>query len=125
CSAFMFTTVSRKARARPAARTAPKEDPYSTSRRSWRLYHTRCGISWTSGNAPVASDERHTGGKDGKTEVAVSERPSAGRAASVGAKPRSTAASSMDGVSPSTTTTITFFVLIRDERYFASVRSPA
>ena len=48
---------------------AAKDEPYSTSRRSPRWYQTRCGISWTSGWAPVAIEERQTGVSDGNTEV--------------------------------------------------------
>src|SRR5262245_14050324 len=106
----MFTTVSRSVRPIPAARTAPNDEPYSTTLRSRRLYQTRCGISCTSGKAPVASEERQTGVSDGKTETARPYLPRSASAASVGADPRSIAASSIDGVNPSTTATISFLV---------------
>ena len=66
----MLTSVSRKVRPIPAARTAPNELPYSTSRRSPLWYQTRCGISCTSPWAPVAIDARQTGVSDGNTEIA-------------------------------------------------------
>ena len=66
----MLTSVSRSVRPIPAARTAPNELPYSTTRSSRRSYQTRCGISCTSPWAPVAIEERQTGVSDGKTEVA-------------------------------------------------------
>ena len=66
----MLTSVSRSVWPMPAARTAPNELPYSTSRCSRRSYQTRCGISWTSPCAPVAIDERQTGVSDGNTDVA-------------------------------------------------------
>ena len=49
CSAFIPTSVSRSVRPSPAARAAPNDEPYSTSRRSRRCHQTRCGISCTSG----------------------------------------------------------------------------
>jgi hypothetical protein len=66
----MFTIASRIERLVPATRIAPNDDPYSTMRRSRRWYQTRCGISWTSGPAPVAIDDRQTGVSDGNTETA-------------------------------------------------------
>ena len=54
----------------PAARTAAKEDPYSTIRRSCLLHQTSDGMWWTPGPAPVAIEVRHTGVSDGKTDVA-------------------------------------------------------
>ena len=56
--------------AMPAARSAANDEPYSTMRRSSRCHHTRCGMRCTSGPAPVAIDDRHTGVSDGNTEVA-------------------------------------------------------
>ena len=54
----------------PAARSAAKEEPYSTIRRSCRLHQTSEGMWCTPGPAPVAIDVRQTGVRDGKTEVA-------------------------------------------------------
>ena len=51
-------------------RSAANDEPYSTSRCSPRWYQTRCGISCTSGCAPVTSDERQTGVSDGNTVAA-------------------------------------------------------
>ena len=48
---------------------APNDEPYSTRRCSPRWYQTRCGISWTSGCAPVAIEERQTGVSEGKVEI--------------------------------------------------------
>ena len=61
----MLKIASRIERRVPAARMAANEEPYSTTRRSPRWYQTRCGIPCTSGCAPVAIDERHTGVSDG------------------------------------------------------------
>src|ERR687896_18066 len=70
CSAFMLKIASRIDRAVPAARIAPKDEPYSTSRCSPRWYQTRCGMWWPSGCMPVASDERQTGVSDGNVVTA-------------------------------------------------------
>ena len=66
----MLMIVSRSERAIPAARTAPNDEPYSTSRARSRSYQTRCGMRWTSGWAPVARDERQTGVNEGNVEIA-------------------------------------------------------
>ena len=63
-------TVSRSERVTPAARTAPNDEPYSTSRCSSRFHQTRCGMWCTSGCAPVAIDARQTGVSDGNVEAA-------------------------------------------------------
>ena len=68
----MLMIVSRIPRVIPAARIAPKEEPYSTIRRSPRWYQTRCGMWWTSGCPPVAIDERQTGVNDGNVDTARS-----------------------------------------------------
>jgi hypothetical protein len=47
---------------------AAKDEPYSTTRCSFRWYQTRCGIRWTSGCAPVAIEERQTGVSEGNVE---------------------------------------------------------
>src|SRR4051812_29267792 len=97
--ALRSTIVSRNERASPAARTAPNEDPYSTMRCSLRYHHTRCGISCTSGCAPVAMDERHTGVSDGNVDAARRYSPCSARKRSAGVS----AASNIDGVRPSMT----------------------
>src|SRR3954453_2501871 len=107
CLALRSTIVSRSERARPAARTAPKDDPYSTSRRSSRFHQTRCGMWCTSGCAPVAIDERHTGVSDGKVDAARRYSPWSARKRSAGVS----AASNIDGVRPSMTTRMTGLVL--------------
>ena len=126
CSAFMPTSVSRSVRPSPAARAAPNDDPYSTSRRSSRCHHTRCGISWTSGWAPVAIEERHTGVSDGNVVVARASVPCSASAVRVGSAAVPSEPSSIDGVSPSITTRTSFLgasALLAG--HFASVRSPA
>src|SRR5919201_1474120 len=107
---FMLITVSRMARAIPAARNAANEEPYSTIRRSSRWYQTRCGIRGTSGWAPVAIEERQTGVNDGKVDVARTYWPCSARNVSVGARRSPTAASNTDGVSPSMTIRISGLV---------------
>ena len=67
----MLKIVSRIERRVPAARIAPNDEPYSITRRSPRWNHTRCGISCTSGCAPVAIEERQTGVSDGNVDVAL------------------------------------------------------
>src|SRR5438067_3659673 len=90
----------------PAARSAANDEPYSTTRRSPRWYQTRCGIRWTSGCAPVAIDERHTGVSDGKVDVARAYSPCSARNRSAGAC-RSRALSNVDALRPSMTTRTT------------------
>ncbi len=105
CSSFMSKIVStdRAAGARPRAARA-KDEPYSTSRCSPRWYQTRCGISCTSGCAPVASDERQTGRQRRETSSPRARySPRSASSASVGAVRRSTASSNIAGVSPSMT----------------------
>src|SRR3954470_5072654 len=99
CFAFRSTIVSRSERANPAARIAPKDEPYSTMRCSARYHHTRCGISCTSGYAPVEIDARQTGVSDGKTDQARRYSPCSARKRIAGVS----AASNTDGVSPSMT----------------------
>src|SRR4051812_37226853 len=105
--ALRSTIVSRNERASPAARTAPNEDPYSTMRCSLRYHHTRCGISCTSGCAPVAMEERHTGVSDGNVDAARRYWPCSARKRRAGVS----AASNIDGVSPSITIRTTGLVL--------------
>src|SRR2546430_13007274 len=107
CFAFRSMIVSRRDRARPAARTAPNEEPYSTIRCSPRCHHTRCGISCTSGYAPVEIEARQTGVSDGNTEEARRDAPCSARQRIAGLS----AASNIDGVEPSITITITGLVL--------------
>src|SRR6188508_2712786 len=99
----MRKIASRIPRRVPARRSAANEDPYSTSRCSPRWYQTRCGISCTSGYAPVTSDERQTGVSDGNTVAARRYSPRSCNSASAGAVLRSTASSYIAGVSPSMT----------------------
>src|SRR5580765_8754566 len=99
----MPTIVSRIERRVPAARIAPKDDPYSTMRRSCRFHQTRCGMWCTSGCAPVAIDVRHTGVSDGNVVTARRYVPASASRASVGAERSSTALSNTDGVRPSMT----------------------
>src|SRR5829696_5724961 len=100
----MRKIASRMPRRVPARRSAANDDPYSTSRRSPRWYQTRCGISCTSGYAPVTSDERQTGVNDGNTVAARRYSPRSCSSASAGAvRRRSTASSYIAGVSPSMT----------------------
>ena len=76
CSSFRLKITSRIARVVPAARIAPNEEPYSTTRSSPRWYQTRCGISCTSGWPPVAIDDRQTGVSDGNVVTARRYSPS-------------------------------------------------
>src|SRR6266508_3988639 len=108
CSSFMLKTASRIARAVPAARTAPNEEPYSTKRRSPRWNQTRCGMPCTSGCAPVASDARHTGVSEGNVVTDRRYLPFSIRKARAGTAPRSTASSSIPGVRPSMTMRTSF-----------------
>ena len=87
----------------PARRIAANDEPYSTSRCSPRWYQTRCGISCTSGYAPVTIDDRQTGVSDGNTVAARRYSPARASSASAGAVRRSTASSYIAGVSPSMT----------------------
>src|SRR4051794_5667245 len=103
--AFRSTIVSRSARASPAARTAPNDEPYSTMRCSSRCHHTRCGMWCRSGCEPVAIELRHTGVSDGNVDVARRYSPCSARKRSAGVS----AASNIDGVSPSMTISTTFF----------------
>ena len=86
----------------PAARTAPNELPYSTSRAHPCGTRRGVGISCTSPWAPVAIDARQTGVRDGNTDSGGVFRPR-DRAERRGAT-AAIAASSMTGVSPSMTT---------------------
>src|SRR5438128_1790731 len=106
----MLKIASRIERRVPAARSAAKDDPYSTIRRSARWYQTRCGMWWTSGWAPVTIDERQTGVSDGNVDVARPYSPCSARKRSAGAW-LSSALSKVDAVRPSITTKITFFGL--------------
>src|SRR5688572_6601330 len=99
----MRKIASRMPRRAPARRSAANDDPYSTSLCSPRWYHTRCGISCTSGYAPVTSDERQTGVSDGKTVAARRYSPRSWSSARAGAVRRSTASSYIAGVNPSMT----------------------
>src|SRR5580765_5286531 len=99
----MPTIVSRIERRVPAARIAPKDDPYSTMRRSCRFHQTRCGMWCTSGCAPVAIDVRHTGVNDGNVVTARRYVPASASRDNVGAERSSTALSNIAGVRPSMT----------------------
>src|SRR5436190_19997846 len=110
CSRFMLMIASRIERAMPAARRAAKDGPDSTTRARSRSYQTRCGMWCTSACAPVASEERHTGVSDGNVDTARAYSPCSARNDSAGARPSATAASNTDGVSPSMTMRIAFFI---------------
>src|SRR5439155_856338 len=99
----MPTIVSRSARRVPAARIAPNDEPYSTIRCSARCHHTRCGMWWTSGCAPVASDVRQTGVSDGKVVTPRRYSPASASRESIGAERSPTACSNVDAVKPSIT----------------------
>ncbi len=109
CSSFRLKTTSRIARVVPAARIAPNEEPYSTTRSSPRWYQTRCGISCTSGWPPVAIEDRQTGVSDGNVVTARRYSPSFIRKRRPGTSSVSTARSSMVGVRPSMTIRTSFF----------------
>src|SRR3954452_2229797 len=109
-SRFMLMIASRIDCAIPAARSAANDEPYSTSRARSRSYQTRCGMWCTSGCAPVASDDRHTGVSDGNVDTARAYLPCSARNDNAGARPSSTAASKTDGVSPSITIRMAFLV---------------
>src|SRR4051812_36711721 len=111
----MPTIVSRRERRVPAARTAPNDEPYSTRRRSSRCHQTRCGMWWTSGCAPVASDVRQTGVSEGKVVTARRYEPASASADSVGAERSPTAFSKVDGVRPSMTIRIALLLRKRAE----------
>src|SRR4051812_18481851 len=111
----MPTIVSRRERRVPAARTAPNDEPYSTRRRSSRCHQTRCGMWWTSGCAPVASDVRQTGVSEGKVVTARRYEPASASAESVGAERSPTAFSKVDGVRPSMTIRIALLLRKRAE----------
>ena len=108
CSPLMPKIVSRIAWRAPTARIAGNDEPYSTTRPSPRWYQTRCGMWWTSGNAPVAIDVRQTGVSDGKTLVARPVQPASDSAASAGSRPAASPSSRASGVSPSMTTRTSF-----------------
>src|SRR5581483_9756114 len=97
---FMETIVSTSDCESPALRSAGKDEPYSTIRRSFRLHHVIDGMWWTSGPAPVAIDVTQTGVSEGKTDVARRYSPWAARKESAGARPLSTARSKASGVIP-------------------------
>jgi hypothetical protein len=103
----MLKIASRIERRVPTARSAAKDDPYSTIRRSPRWYQTRCGMWWTSGCAPVAIEERQTGVRDGNVEVARPYSPCSARKRSAGAW-LSSALSKVAAARPSITTRMTF-----------------
>jgi hypothetical protein len=117
----MLKIVSRIERRVPAATTAPKEEPYSISRRSSRSYQTRCGMWCPSGCVPVAIEEAQTGVSEGKVESARRYVPAPARKESEGASPLSTARSKTAGVRPSITIRTSFFV----GQSLARIRSPA
>src|SRR3954453_11459850 len=120
----MLKTASRIACRVPAARIAAKEDPYSTIRRSPRLYQTRCGIRCTSGCAPVAIDDRQTGVNEGKVETPRAYVPFAARNLSAGVLSSSAARSKTPGVRPSITIRISFLAIgVSRARAFADPRS--
>src|SRR6266536_2685351 len=106
----MLKIVSMIDWAIPAARSAANDEPYSISRRSPRCHQTRCGIRCTSGPAPVTIDERQTGVREGKTDVACLYVPCSARKPSAGARPLSTARSNAAGVIPSTRIRTSFLV---------------
>src|SRR5215211_3264876 len=106
----MLKIVSRIDRRAPARRMAPNDEPYSITRRWPRWNQTRCGISWTSGWAPVAIEERQTGVSEGNVDVALPYTPRSASAARAG-EPPVTARSNIDGVSPSMTTRTSFLEL--------------
>src|SRR3954469_13642560 len=95
--------VSRSERRVPAARIAPNDEPYSTTRPSSRCHQTRCGMWWTSGCEPVAIDVRQTGVSEGNVVTARRYEPASASAESVGAERSPTASSKVDGVRPSMT----------------------
>src|SRR3954453_4401253 len=95
------TIVSRSERRVPAARMAPNDEPYSTTRPPSRCHQTRCGMWCTPGCAPVAMDVRHTGVSDGNVVTARRYEPASASAESVGAERSPTAFSKVDGVRPS------------------------
>src|SRR5881296_2985221 len=108
CRRFMSKIESSSDLVSPAARIALKDEPYSTRRFSSRCHQTRCGISCTSGSAPVAIELRHTGVSDGNVETACPYSPAAISWPSAGAAPRSIAASRTAGDSPSMTIRTSF-----------------
>src|ERR671911_2763734 len=109
----------------PARRSAAKDDPYSTSRCSLRWYQTRCGISCTSGYAPVTSDERQTGVSEGNTVDARRYSPRSCNSASAGAVRRSAASSYIAGVNPSMTIRSALVAGKDPKTCMALVRAPA
>src|SRR6478735_2795431 len=102
----MPTIVSRMERRVPAARIAPNEEPYSTTRPSCLFHQTRCGMWCRSGCAPVTIEVRQTGVSDGKVVTPRLYSPASASSDSVGADRSPTACSNTDGVSPSMTTRI-------------------
>src|SRR6266540_3312685 len=127
CCSFMLKTASRSARVVPAARTAPNDEPYSTSRCSCRWNQTRCGMPCTSGCAPVTSEDRHTGVSEGNVVSALRYSPCSARKRSAGMSCRSTAASKTAGVRPSMTirTSLRESTSVAGERTQAGVALPA
>src|SRR5919204_3424129 len=111
CSWFMLKIASRIERAMPAARNAPKDEPYSTIRFSRRWYQTRWGTWCASGCTPVAIDVRQTGVSEGNTETPRAYVPFSSRKRRAGTRSVSTAASSTDGGRPSMTIRISFFLV--------------
>ncbi len=75
----MLTIVSTTACEKPALRSAENEEPYSMIRFSCRFHQESDGMWWTSGPAPIAIDERQTGVREGKTDVARRYSPCAAR----------------------------------------------
>src|SRR5436305_8451914 len=124
----MLKIASRIDRRVPAARSAAKDDPYSTIRRSPRWYQTRCGMWCTSGCAPVGIEERQTGVSDGKVEVARPYSPCSARKRSAGAW-LSSADSKVAAARPSMTTRMSFlsgiYLLVASEDAQAGVALPA
>ena len=82
--------VSRSERIVPAARMAPNDEPYSTSRRSPRWYQTRCGIPCTS-RVRAGRDRREADGRqrrEGRDGAAVACRARRGARARARVRPR-------------------------------------
>ena len=108
---------------KPAASMAPNEEPYSTTRRSRRLYQTRCGISCTSGCAArrdrrEAYRRQRREGRDRAPVAAVRRRGRRAQGVRVGSTASNTA-----GVRPSITIRTSCFGTVRQSR--ARMRSPA
>src|SRR5213593_1391259 len=116
----MPTIVSRIDRRVPAARMAPKDEPYSTMRRSCLCHQTRWGMWCTSGCAPVAIDVKQTGVSDGNVVTARRYWPASASCESVGADRSPIAFSNIDGVRPS----ITMRIALLGKRAEAGVLLP-